>query len=212
MIITNIELQKKDDTRSSVYIDGEFSFGASNIDILFYKLKVNEEIDEDKLKQILEDLVYSKAREKSFRLLSSKARTEKELFYKLIEKEYSQEVSEKIVLEMKSYKYLDDEVYAKNYLKEKMNFKGEGVNKIKFSLSQKGISKNIIDELFQEYDFYDEQLEKVKELIGIKTRRIDLSEITDKEKQKVYNFLLRRGYTYSVINEAFKQIFEMYID
>ncbi len=212
MIITDIEPQKKDENRSSVYIDNEFAFGASNVDILFYKLKINEEISQEKLDLILENLVYVKARDKAFKFLGFKARTQKELYNKLLEKEFSEEVSQKIVEEMKSYKYIDDEVYAQNFLKEKMNYKGIGTSRIKFELSQKGISREIIDGLFDESQYYEEQLEKVKELIETKTRRIDLENITDKEKKKVYDFLLRRGYNYNIINEAFKEIFSIYID
>ncbi len=212
MRITDIEVQKKDERRSSVFIDGEFAFGASNVDILFYKLKINDEISEEKLEQILEALVYIKARDTAFKFLSFKARTEKELYNKLIEKEYSEDVSLKIVEEMKKYKYVDDLAYAQNFLKEKIEFKGVGTSKIKFLLSQKGVSREVIDSLFEESLFYDEQLEKVKELIEIKTRRIDILNITDKEKKKIYDFLLRRGYNYSIINEAFKDIFSEYID
>ncbi len=212
MVITKIEIQRKNEQRSSVFIDNEFSFGASNVDILFYKLKENQEISKEKLEEILDAIVYVKARDTAFRYLGFKARTEKELYKKLIEKEYSEEVSQKIVEEMKQYKYIDDETYAQNFLKEQINFKGNGVSKIKFQLSQKGISREIIALLFAEEDFYEEQIEKAKQLIEVKTRRIDLENITDKEKKKVYDFLLRRGYSYSVVNDAFKEVFSMYID
>lgn len=212
MIITKIEIQKKNEHRSSVFIDNMFSFGASNVDILFYKLKENQEISEEKLQDILDNIVYTKARDQAFKILGFKARTQKELYDKLIEKEYSSFVSEKIVEEMIKYKYIDDLSYANNYLKEQLSYKGNGISKIKFQLSQKGVSREIIDSLFFEDDFYDEQLEKVIQLIETKTRRIDIENITDKEKKKIYDFLLRRGYSYSIVNEAFKQIFSIYID
>lgn len=212
MTITDIKPQVKDENRSSVYIDNEFSFGASNVDILFYKLKINEEITEEKLNMILENLVYIKAREHAFKFLSFKARTEKELFQKLKEKEYSDIVCQNVIDELKKYKYIDDLAYAQNFLKEKLNYKGVGTQKIKYLLAQKGVKREVIDELFYEDDFYDEQLNKAIELINIKTRRIDILEMTDKEKKKIYDFLIRRGYTYSTINEAFKEVFAMYIE
>ncbi len=212
MIITKIEAQRKDENRSNVFIDGSFAFGASNVDVLFYKLKENTEISEEKYNQILEDLVYVKARDAAFRILGFKSRTEKELFDKLIEKEYSEDVATKIVEEMKKYKYVDDEQYAQNFLKENIEFKGVGVSKIKFLLSQKGVSRQVIDGLFEEDNFYDEQLSKIVALIEQKTRRIDINNITDKEKKKIYDFLLRRGYNYSIINDAFKEVFSMYIE
>ncbi len=51
MIITKVEIQKKDENRSNVYIDDKFAFGISNVDVLFYKLKENTEISEEKTKQ-----------------------------------------------------------------------------------------------------------------------------------------------------------------
>lgn len=207
MIITSIEPQKNRENRSSIFIDYEFSFGASNVDVLFYKLKVNDVITEDKLNMILENLVYTKARETAYKYLGFKARTKKEVFDKLIEKEYSENVAHDIVLELEKYKYIDDLTYSQNFLKEKMLYKGVGTRKIKYMLSEKGVSREIIESLFEEDDFYDEELEKVVELINTKTRRIDIENITQKEKKKVYDFLQRRGYSYSIINDAFKEVF-----
>ena len=41
MIVTEIKQQKKDKSRYSVYIDGEFAFGLIMDDILYFKLKDN---------------------------------------------------------------------------------------------------------------------------------------------------------------------------
>ena len=40
MIITDIQRQKHNDKRFSVFVDGEYTFSVSDVDLLYYKLKV----------------------------------------------------------------------------------------------------------------------------------------------------------------------------
>lgn len=49
MTVTRIEQQKKNKSRYSVYIDGEFAFGLIMEDILYFKLKESEEITDGNL-------------------------------------------------------------------------------------------------------------------------------------------------------------------
>ena len=63
---------------------------------------------------------------------------------KLIAKGYEEKVIIRVIDFMKNYNFIDDKRYAESYIKEKMRTSGR--NKIKFALSKKGISKNIIED------------------------------------------------------------------
>ena len=83
MLITEVKTQKKNTNRVSVYIDGKFAFGMTQVDALYYHIKEGEEISNERYKQIVEELIYAKARDKAIKLLGYSAKTEKELLQKL---------------------------------------------------------------------------------------------------------------------------------
>ena len=76
MTVTRIEQQKKNKSRYSVYIDGEFAFGLIMEDILYFKLKEGEEIPTATYEYIMDTTLYIKAQDAAIRYLGYKMRTE----------------------------------------------------------------------------------------------------------------------------------------
>lgn len=198
MKITKIEKQKKNLKRYSVFIDDEFAFGIDEVDLLYYKLSENTQIDETKYNFILENVIYNKAKNKAVKYISYQPRTEKEVTEKLKECEYSDDIIFRVIETMKKYNYINDKEYAKNFLTSKLNLKGYGIFKISFDLKQKGISDDIINDIIE-----NTELNENKRALEVLEKKLRGKKISDyKEKQKLYNFLLRRGFSYDVIKEA----------
>lgn len=198
MKITKIEKQKNNLKRYSVFIDDEFAFGIDEVDLLYYKLSENTQIDETKYNFILENVIYNKAKNKAVKYISYQPRTEKEVTEKLKECEYSDDIIFRVIETMKKYNYINDKEYAKNFLTSKLNLKGYGIFKISFDLKQKGISDDIINDIIE-----NTELNENKRALEVLEKKLRGKKISDyKEKQKLYNFLLRRGFSYDVIKEA----------
>jgi regulatory protein len=87
----------------------------------------------------------------------------------------------------------------------KTKYKYQGAYKIKYDLKLKGISGEIIDEAFSEADYMP--LDNIIKTISKKLSRDDYDE---KDKQKVYNYLVRKGFSYNDINQGFSLYFEGY--
>ena len=68
MIITDIKKQVKDTERYSIYIDNKFVFGLSGVDVLYYRLKIGNEIPQEKYDEILENVIYEKAKNTAVKL------------------------------------------------------------------------------------------------------------------------------------------------
>ena len=62
MIITDIKKQVTDTERYSIYIDNKFVFGLSGVDVLYYRLKIGNEISQEKYDEILDNVIYEKAK------------------------------------------------------------------------------------------------------------------------------------------------------
>lgn len=204
MTVTKVEKQKNNEKRYSVYIDGEFVFGMSGEDILYFKLTEGKELDEERYRYIMEYVLYVKAREQAYNYLGYKSRTEKELRQKLTNSGYPEDITEKVVELMKKYNYLNDENYAKSHIKDRIKFKPSGKRLLKYELSQKGISEEVIQKAVEETDI--DELEMAVSILEKKSKGKDLSD--RKQKEKLYMYLIRKGFDYETVNKAFRMIME----
>ncbi|MCD8036830.1 MAG: RecX family transcriptional regulator [Clostridiales bacterium] len=202
MIITRIDQQKRDKSRYSVYIDGEFAFGLIMEDIMYFKLRVGEEIPEEKYRYIMDTTVYIKAQDTAIKYIGYKMRTAKEVRDKL--SEYSEEVIDKVMDFLEKYEYIDDELYCEKYIEETVRLKPKGKLLIKQELKARGIDDDIISKALDEADI-DEQAQA--EVLLMK-RYEDFANMDQKELARVYGYLGRKGYSYGVIKAAVSSLAE----
>lgn len=207
MIITKIEKQKYNENRFSVFIDYEFAFGIDKEHLIKYNLCENMCIDKTTFDEIVENIVFNKARDKAISFLSYKMRSEKQLKQKLADNDFSDYVINKVLTLLKKYGYINDYDYAKNFVYDKINVKSYGSYKVKYELKQAGISDDIIKEVL--FDTYEtEMLQAVYFLKSkINKKNINSQNIDYKQKQNLYASLFRRGFSYDIIKEAFNQVF-----
>lgn len=203
-IITKIEGQKRNKDRANIYIDNEYAFSLSCELVYKEGLKVNEKIDIEKIKVIAKKDNYLKCKNTALRIVEKTFKSEKELKDKLILKGYDSEAIDKTISFLKEYNFLSDNNYAKMYVKDKSRVQGK--NKIKFDLIKKGINDNIIEEEISNIDREDER-EGAYNLAVKKYNTIAKRE-NDKFKlsQKLYRFLLSKGYDYDTVSYAVKKV------
>lgn len=202
MKITKIEQQKKNKSRMSVFIDGEFSFGMDNFTLLSLHLKEGEEITKERLSLIKNTAVFEDAKNYSARLLSQRSYTAKAMSEKLYAHIGNEEIVEKTICFLKEYKLLDDADFAKRYAHDLVYLKKFGLSQVKWKLKEKGISQDLIERAIDELDFSDtinENLEALaqKRLGG----NYDIKNI-----MKVKRYLASRGYSFDQINSVFSKI------
>ena len=205
MIITKIEKQKNNNKRYSIFIDNQFAFGIDEIDLLYYKLKENEPLQDEKYNYILNKLLLKRAKDKALKYLGYKMRSKKQVIKKLEEYEYPSDIINKVIKILEKYNYINDEDFAKAYIKDKLNLKGYGVFKIKYDLKMLGIDEDIFEPYLYNTNFVNEE-EKAKTLLYKKLKNKNIEDIAYKEKQKLYAYLARRGFSYDSINKAFNNM------
>lgn len=200
-MITAIE--KMDAKRYKVFLDGQPAFPLYIGELKEYRIKEGQELEEEVYRDILTKVLPLRARKRCLYLLQSRAYTEKKLREKLKEGCYPIEVIEDAISYVKSYHYIDDYAYAREYVfyhKEK-----EPRRKLEEKLRQRGISQGILEEILnQAYEDWQEeeklQYDQAKKLL--KKRSYDASLADRKEQQKQYAFLMRKGFSAAVIREV----------
>lgn len=201
MVITDIKEQVKDVKRVSVYIDGKFSFGITKVDAIFYKLKIGDEISQEKYDKIIAENVFIKARDKALKLLGYRARSKKEIEDKL-KTDYSPQIIERVIDLLEKYEYINDESFAKAYSSDKFKFKGWSNKRIRFELRKKGVSESIITKVLEESDFDNSSAIEKLLLKRLKGK----TDIDFKEKQKQFNYLASKGYEFEDINDVMNRV------
>ena len=95
------------------------------------------------------------ARDCALSLLEYRDRTEAEMRRKLKEREYAPEAVEETIYFLKEYHYLDDQEYARKYVRTAGA--GKSIRQLRQSLLSKGISREILDLCFEEETVDEEE-------------------------------------------------------
>lgn len=175
-------------------------FFENGMKLLLYKgevsscdLKEGIQISDDIYQKLLYEVVGKRAKKRAMHLLERQERTEYQLREKLKQNEYPKEVIDDAIAYVKRYHYVDDFRYACNYIRYHQEKKSR--RRLQQDLLQKGISKQIIEQAFEEEGNADEKA-AIQKLLEKKGYHADM---TKQEANKVYQFLLRKGYQSSDI-------------
>lgn len=202
MIVTDIKQQVKDKNRYSVFIDGKFTFGMSGVDVLYYHLKVGDELSKERYELILDENIYQKAKDKAVRLLGFSMRSKKELKQRLM-KDYSEEICDRVIEMLSRYGYLNDKEFAKAYTRDSHSLKKWGNRRIKYELRSKGVSEEDIASVLEEDE--TNQQEIIESLV---CKRLKGKPIADRAEYKKHSdFLARRGFGYEDISAVLNKYF-----
>ena len=192
--ITDIQKQKRNRTRVSIFIDGEFVCGLDEVAVLSARLKVGDEITADSLKSVMEKSELNSAFERAVGYLSRGARAKKEIKKYLSDKGYDKDIIEQTIDKLCAYHYIDDYMYAQSYIKSKS--KKYGAYRLSAELRQKGIDKAVIDELLAETP--------EDGIVEIAQKYLRSHKTADKQKLK--RFLAGRGFSWDSINSAVEKL------
>ena len=139
------------------------------------------------------------ARDYALKVIGFKDRTEKEIREKLTQKGYDENTIEDETEFLKSYGFINDSRYAERFTHDAINLKKWGKSRIKTELLRKGIDReiieNTIEDIFSELDddrLFTEMQKRFK--------NSDFSNI--KERTRIFNFYLRRGFSPDEIKGA----------
>lgn len=200
--VTKIERQKKNKDRISIFLDDEFAFGLDEGVFLDSGICKYMELEEEYIEETLKKEDYRKAENYAIYLISQREYTEKKLRDKILSKGFSEEQSDRIVNKFEKYGYIDDENYAERFVRTKQKVSKHGKYKIKSSLYEKGIDKDIINRCMSEFD-EDIELENAKSFVikkanSLKSKNLDKYKL----KQKITAYLASKGYGYEIIKKA----------
>jgi regulatory protein len=148
--------------------------------------------------------IFEKAKSYAFLLLKFRLRTEQELAGRMKQKKFPPEVISRTIDFLKEKKFIDDGTFTRAWIDSRLK-QSMGLRRVKNELKLKGVPGALIDQsIAQVKESYSED-EIVADIIR---RKIGSLKGLDplKAKQRIYAFLIRRGFSVDVIVDNLNQI------
>lgn len=200
MIITQIEALPKN--RYKIFIDCEFAFVLYKGELCQYGIAVDKEISSEDYHTVTKLILPKRAKLRAMNLLQKKNYTEKQLRDKLSEGYYSEDIINNTIEYVKSYHYVDDVMYALDYITYHAQKKSLRI--IEQELYRKGIGKDIFSKALMQWEENGEA-QDIQGMIQEHLRKKNYQEDCDiNTKRKLYTFLLRKGYPAEEISKAMR--------
>jgi len=136
----------------------------------------------------LNKLLLHRAKLKAMSLLKYQDRTRKELKDRLMRAEFPEFITEGAIAYVESFGYINDEEYIRRYMEYKAGTKSR--IQIKMDLRKKGIGTEILERIFDEYEYEEDDVleEQVQKRIRQK------GSVTKENFQKYYGYFARKGF------------------
>ena len=172
---------------NKIYFDEFFYLDLNKQTILEFDLKNRDEITQEEYRE----LIRRRAESMGYFLLGKKEYSERELYQKLLSKYREREIIKGVIEKFLELGYLNDYDYAESYI----NSHNYSKKKMEFMLLQKGISSDIIGELLENSEF--QEIDEIKR---------QWKKLGNRDEEKKILSLMRKGFRYSDIQRAIKEI------
>jgi len=123
-----------------------------------------------------------------------------DLLEKMRRWEMSDEAQARVMARLVSERYVDDERFARAFVRDKIRYNKWGRRKVEQALWQKRIDEDIREQVLSEVD--DEEYLSVLRPLLKQKRRSTKAESDYEVNQKLVRFALSRGFTYDIIRQC----------
>ncbi|MGH9842271.1 MAG: regulatory protein RecX [Blastocatellia bacterium] len=142
---------------------------------------------------------YEKTLGRAFRLLSFKPRSVAEMRARLLEKDWTDEPAvDRVIARLQELDYLNDEQFAASLANSRLAVKPVGRVRLRRDLQRKKLSSQTVETALDEA--YEERgEEQLIEQALAKRLRLKGAPKTPEEAKKLFDYLMRRGFSYELV-------------
>ncbi|MBA3723067.1 MAG: RecX family transcriptional regulator [Parachlamydiaceae bacterium] len=152
----------------------------------------------EELQAYFNQLEYKLAKNYVLRRLSMQSYFSKQLEKLLKDRLIQSETRKRLIEECVDWGYLNDDAWLESFVR--VHIKQHSMRTISMKLRSKGVSQEILGELFSKWNDPEREKEKLQHLLDTRYRKKDLTNF--KEKQKVIASLARKGYSFELIQSV----------
>ena len=209
--ITAITVQKKDNDRFNLFVDGEFLFGVGVSTVAKNNLYINKDISDDEIEKIrIEDLVdrvYLRVSE--YAINSHKTSKDiinycRELLYKKADdwfpkdlfNELKESLPEQILQKLIDNGIVNDKIYAEMFVEDRLKYRPRSKRMIISELIKKGINVEQAKETVENIEIDERKI--IREIL---MKKYHTDKITRQDNKKI-SFLAGKGFDWDTISDV----------
>ncbi len=201
--ITGIKIAKGREKRVKVFLEGEPALDLLAETALQEKLKAGQEMSESRLDTLKGKDSLQRCLNAALRLIAYRPRSEKEVRQRLQRHGFDGEYLEKSIAKLKEQGLIDDIAFARFWKENRETFSPRSRRMTKLELKRKGLSNDIIEQVIGEID-EGESAYRAAAKRATRLSKIDYQDF----RKRLGDYLGRRGFNYSIINEITERIWQ----
>ena len=191
------------DRRKIIFDDGTFIEISEEV-LHSNPVHPGDELTPNKLKELTNSEQKQKLRNSALNLLSFRMRSLSELKQRLLKKGYDIQDIEPLLEEFDAKNILNDSEFALAFSRDKIRSRGIGPSILRVELSNHHLSQNLVEDTINR--MYTEF--PIDTLLGnhLKKKKIRRnSQLQEREKNRIVNFLKRKGFSWDDISRVFDE-------
>jgi len=202
-IITEIREDKKRGKRVSIYIDGHFALTVDLEIAVKEKLRVDTELDSERITELGELDLTHRCYETAVRFLGYRPRSESELRDRLVRRGFTAGIIETVINSLAVKGLINDDAFARFWTENRESFSPRSRYLTHLELRKKGVAEDVINNTVEGID--DEESAYHSAL-----NRVSRLTITDRRElyKKLGDYLRRRGFSYEIVNRTVEKIWQ----
>lgn len=202
--IVDIQKQKRNQRRYTIHFDDGEWLGLFDELVVKHGLKVDMEVDSQKIAKLAREDDAKKSMDMSLRYLQYRSRSQKEMEDYLEGKGFERDIIDETIDKLKSYGYINDLAFARDWVSHRMATKPMGRAMIKRELYYKGIDNEIIEKSLDQFSENEEEEQAYKLALKYIKRYRNLD--TREQFYKIGQALARRGFNWEVAKRALRRL------
>ena len=196
--VTSIKPQKNG-KRLNIYLDGKFSFGIDLENFVKAELKVDQELPEEKIEEIIKKAQFQKTLDKLLRFTTLRPRSEKEISLWLRRKKVHESIREELFNRLKRLELVDDAKFALWWVGQRQAFRPKSLRILRQELGVKGIDKDTINDVLGSITIDEGKI--ARELLAKKAYKWK-SLPARNARQKMSQYLAGKGFGWELIGDV----------
>ncbi len=146
LTITDVQTQRRNEVRRSIFVNGEFALGVSEEIYVKFALFKGRVVSREFLEEVrLADELY-RCKQTAIRYLGRRMRSTQEVERKLAEKGFLPEPIAATLKFLDEYQMLDDQAFARSFINDQLLRRPVGRRRLNAELRRKGLGKDEITE------------------------------------------------------------------
>ena len=211
MEITDIQVQKRNRNRVSIYIDGKYGFSLDFVSFSHSGLHVGDSLSEEQMESLTRKDEFFRARDYALSFLSYRERTEHEMKSRLFEKGFSAGIVRSVLELLRERGLIDDRTFAQRWVGDVLSARPMGRLRVAHELKKKRVDEGIIEEVCANSFELGTESELARRAAQKKLGTME-SYPREVAKRRLFTFLRNRGFDFEIIQGLMKEYFSDHLE